>query len=154
VQMVPVNVAQEQVKVQDAQVSVKIRDLEGQARFEKIARELQVELAKIAADKDARIAAAQAFGQALANAHMTVWGDPTTVQRMTAAFFQGQSAGMFVEGLDRSLPPDAKKAAVAGAAAVGATIGAVAKKVVDMATGKNDPAEPGARRNPPAQDEA
>lgn len=154
VQMVPVNVAQEQVKVQDAQVSVKIRDLEGQARFEKIARELQVELAKIAADKDARIAAAQAFGQALANAHMTVWGDPTTVQRMTAAFFQGQSAGMFVEGLDRSLPPDAKKAAVAGAAAVGATIGAVAKKVVGMATGKDDPAEPGARRNPPAKDEA
>jgi uncharacterized membrane protein YqiK len=129
VQMVPVTVAQEQVKVQDAQVSVKIRDLEGQARFEKIARELQVELAKIAADKDARIAAAQALGGALASAHMTLWGDPGTVQRMATAFYQGQAAGMFVDGLDRMTPPDVKKAAAAGVSAIGGAIGSVVRKV-------------------------
>jgi flotillin len=130
--MVPVTVSREQVKVQDAQVTVKIRDLEGQARFEKIARELQVELAKIAADKDARIAASQAFGNALAGAHMTLWGDPTAVARMATAFYQGQATGMYVEGLGKSLPEDVKKAAMAGASGIGATIAAVLKKVAGV----------------------
>ncbi len=131
-QMVPVTVSQEQVKVSDAQVTVKIRDLEGQARFEKIARELQVELAKIAADKEARIAAAQAFGNALANAHMTLWGDPTAVARMSAAFFNGQATGMYADGVVRTLPEDLKKAATVGLAGVGATIAAAVKKATGV----------------------
>ncbi len=129
VQMVPVTVAQEQVKVQDAQVSVKIRDLEGQARFEKIARELQVELAKIAADKEARIAAAQAFGQALANANIQLWGDPATFEKMSSAFYRGQAWGTLIDGLDRATPGPIRDAAVAAADAVGSTLGAVAKRV-------------------------
>jgi uncharacterized membrane protein YqiK len=132
VQMVPVNVAQEQVKVQDAQVTVKIRDLEGQARFEKIARELQVELAKIAAEKDARIAAAQAFGHALANAHLTLWGDPTAVQRMSTAFYQGQAFGMFADGLGKSLPPGLREAAAKGFSGLGATLSAAVKKITGI----------------------
>ncbi|MCX5691368.1 MAG: SPFH domain-containing protein, partial [Planctomycetota bacterium] len=74
VAMVPVNVSQEQVKVSDAQVTVAIRELEGKARFERIALDLQVELARIEAEKQARIAAANAAGQALAQAHMTIYG--------------------------------------------------------------------------------
>jgi uncharacterized membrane protein YqiK len=132
IQMVPVTVAQEQVKVQDAEVSVKIRHLEGQARFEKIARELQVELAKIAADKDARIAAAEAFGKALASAKMTIWGDPSSVQRMTGAFYQGQQTGMFVEGLSRSLPDGVKQAVATSANGLGAMVAAVVKKITGM----------------------
>lgn len=132
VKMVPVNVAQEQVKVQDAQITVKIRDLEGQARFEKIARELQVELARIAAEKEARIAAARAFGEALANAKMTFWGDPTAVERMSRAFFQGQAHGMWVGGLENTLPADVKAAARSGASALGATVAAAVKKVLGI----------------------
>lgn len=130
VQMVPVTVSQEQVKVQDAQVTVKIRDLEGQARFEKIARELQVELAKIAADKESRIAAARAFGEALASAKVTLWGDPSTFQRMATAFYQGQAAGTFVQGLEQSVPEEVKKAAATGVSAIGQTLGAVVGKIV------------------------
>jgi len=129
VQMVPVTVAQEQVKVQDAQVQVKFRDLEGQARFEKIARELQVELAKIAADKDARIAAAQAFGEALANAHVTLWGDPSTFEKMSSAFYRGQAMGTLLEGLEKSVPTDLKTAATSLGGALAGTLGAVAKRV-------------------------
>ena len=132
VQMVPVTVAREQVNVQDAQVTVKIRDLEGQARFEKIARELQVELAKIAADKESRIAAAQAFGHALANANMTLWGDPSAVQRMSSAFYQGQSMGMFADGLGASLPPAVKEAAARGFSGLGATLAAAVKKITGL----------------------
>ncbi len=128
VQMVPVTVAQEQVKVQDAQVSVKIRDLEGQARFEKIARELQVELARIAAEKDARIAAAQAMGAALAQARMTLWGDPGAVQRMTSAFYNGQAAATWLGGLDAALPEPVRDAATGGVAALGTALAALARK--------------------------
>jgi uncharacterized membrane protein YqiK len=105
VQMVPVSVAREQVNVEDARVTVKIRDLEGQSKFESIARELQVQLATIQAEKEAKIAAAKAMGEALAQANLNVWGDPTAVQQMTAAFFRGQAIGNFTNGLSASLSP-------------------------------------------------
>jgi uncharacterized membrane protein YqiK len=105
VQMVPVSVAREQVNVEDARVTVKIRDLEGQSKFESIARELQVQLATIQAEKEAKIAAAKAMGEALAAANLNVWGDPTAVQQMAAAFFRGQAIGSFTKGLTGSLPP-------------------------------------------------
>jgi len=105
VQMVPVNVAREQVNVEDARVTVKIRDLEGQAKFESIARELQVQLATIQAEKEAKIAAARAMGEALAQANLNVWGDPNAVQQMAAAFFGGQAIGSFTNGLTGSLSP-------------------------------------------------
>jgi hypothetical protein len=105
VQMVPVNVSREQVHVEDARVTVKIRDLEGQSKFESIARELQVQLATIQAEKEAKIAAAKAMGEALAQANLNVWGDPTAVQQMAAAFFRGQAVGSFTSGLTGSLPP-------------------------------------------------
>jgi hypothetical protein len=98
-------VAREQVNVEDARVTVKIRDLEGQSKFESIARELQVQLATIQAEKEAKIAAAQAMGEALAKANLNVWGDPTAVQQMTAAFFRGQAIGSFTNGLGASLSP-------------------------------------------------
>jgi flotillin len=105
VQMVPVNVAREQVNVEDARVTVKIRDLEGQSKFESIARELQVQLATIQAEKEAKIAAAKAMGEAMAKANLNIWGDPSAVERMTGAFFQGQAIGAFSQGISNSLPP-------------------------------------------------
>ncbi|MBL9001227.1 MAG: hypothetical protein JNK25_08840 [Phycisphaerae bacterium] len=126
--MVPVNVAQEQVKVSDAQVTVNIRELEGKAKFERIALDLQVELAKIEAEKQARIAAAEAAGKALASAQMTIYGDPMTAQRMLAAITQGQSLGHFADGLNQTLPPGLKDAANAGGAAFGVAIAALIKK--------------------------
>lgn len=128
VQMVPVTVAQEQVKVSDAQVTVNIRELEGKARFERIALDLQVELAKIEAEKQARIASAQAAGQALAQAQMTIYGDPMTAQRMLAAISQGQSMGHFAQGLNETIPAGLKDASNLGGAAFGVAIAGLIKK--------------------------
>lgn len=126
--MVPVIVSQEQVKVSDAQVTVNIRDLEGKAKFERIALDLQVELAKIEAEKQARIASAEAAGRALANAQMTIYGDPMTAQRMLSAITQGQSMGLFADGLNQTMPPGLKDAANAGGAAMGIAIAGLIKK--------------------------
>ncbi len=87
-------------------MTVKIRDLEGQSRFESIARELQVQLATIQAEKEAKIAAAQAMGEAMSKANLTVWGDPAALERVTSAFFQGQAIGAFSSGVSRSLSPE------------------------------------------------
>lgn len=125
-QMVPVSVAKEQVKVEDDRVAVKIRDLEGQAKFESIARELQVELAKIEAEKQARIAAAEAFGEAMAKANITVWGDPDALKKMSNSFGIGQSAGYLMDGLNASLPQNAKD---------------LLTKLANMATNGNTPTE-------------
>ena len=85
---------------------VQIRDLEGQSRFESIARELQVQLATIQAEKEAKIAAAKAMGEAMSKANLTVWGDPGALERVTSAFFQGQAIGAFSSGVSRSLSPE------------------------------------------------
>jgi len=128
VQMVPVEVAAKQVEVDDAKVTVKRRDLEAQSQFESIARELQVELARIEADRDAQIAAAEAFGKALAQANMQIWGDPTTLSRMSGAFFKGQQNGEFIKGLGASMPDEFLSFAERTAGGIGDLAAAVVKK--------------------------
>ncbi|MBS3903638.1 MAG: hypothetical protein KGZ30_04695, partial [Anaplasmataceae bacterium] len=54
------------------------------------------------------IAQAQAFGEALGKANLNVWGDPSTVAKMTTAFNSGQQTGHYVEGLLHGTPDEAK----------------------------------------------
>lgn len=109
--MVPINVEREQVEVERARVNVKREDLKNQAEFETIARQLQVELARVEAEKEVRIAMANAMGEALSKARMTVWGDPATVARLSEAFFKGQTYGFFADGLAEGTPESVKEAA-------------------------------------------
>jgi hypothetical protein len=73
----------QRVEVERARVGVQREDLQNKAQFETIARDPQVDLARIEAEKQVRIEAAKAFGTALASARMTVWGDPETVSKST-----------------------------------------------------------------------
>lgn len=126
-QMVPVDVERQRVEVERARVSVERQDLENKAQFESIARGLQVDLARIEAEKQIRIAAAQAYGEAMATAKMTVWGDPDTAARMAESFFKGQQFGFLTEGLMESMPNGVKDAiGQAGAALQQMTSGAPA----------------------------
>jgi uncharacterized membrane protein YqiK len=99
VQMVPVEVEQERVAIESARVDVKEKDLEIQAKHAEIAKDLQIALAQIQADKEVRIASAQALGQALGQANMTIWGDPTTFNQMSSSFLQGQSYAHLADGV-------------------------------------------------------
>lgn len=109
--MVPVNVGKEQVEVKRKEVEVRREDLKNQADFESIARQLQVELARITAMREVGIAHANAVGAALSAAKMTVWGDPATVTRMMESFMNGQSSGQFMTGLVEATPALVKDAA-------------------------------------------
>lgn len=79
VAMVPVNVEREKASEEENRVIVRRKDLETQAQFETTARELQVELTRIAVEKEARIVMAKSLEEALGKAEMTVWGDPATL---------------------------------------------------------------------------
>jgi uncharacterized membrane protein YqiK len=109
--MVPVEVARNQVSVDQAKVDVLKNELAAKTANEKMAFELEVRRLEIAANRDARIAIAQAMGQALAAANMTIYGDPGTFQRMMGAFVNGQQQGRYVEGLLETVPDKAQEIA-------------------------------------------
>jgi uncharacterized membrane protein YqiK len=111
-QMVPVQVEKERVSVEAARVDVQRTDLSNKQEFQAIARELQVELARIAADKEIEIARARAMGEAFAQANVTVWGDPSTVARMSEAFYRGSSASQLASGFASGVPPEVRDTAL------------------------------------------
>lgn len=109
-QLVPVEVERQRVEVERARVTVERQELENQAQFESISRGLQVDLARIEAEKAVRIAAAEAYGRAMGNARMTVWGDPSTMTKMAETFFQGQQIGYLLDGAVQATPDGVKNA--------------------------------------------
>ena len=145
VQLVPVHVSREQVEVEQARVAVSRQDLANKAEFETIARELQVELARIEAMKQVEMAQAQAMGEALGRSQMQVWGTPEQVSRLSGAFLRGQSAGALVDGLAASAPSEVKALV---ASTVEQAIGAVLARV--GLAGESTPAVSAAPAPPPA----
>jgi len=125
VEMVPVEVEQKRVEVERARVDVKEKDLEIQARHQEIAKDLQIALATIQAEKEARIAGANAMGTSLANANMTIWSDPESFQRMSSAFLRGQEAGRLADGFFAGAPDGLK-----------GTLGDVGAALINKFTGK------------------
>ena len=125
------------VQVERERVAVKREDLKNQAEFEKIARELQVELARIAAEKDVRVEQARAAGAALSKTTMTVWGTPQDVSRMTAAFLGGQANGYYLHGVLDTAPQPVTDAAVGLTNGLTSVLTSLAQK---LAGGQIDPA--------------
>ncbi|MEA2595483.1 MAG: hypothetical protein QOF01_1952, partial [Thermomicrobiales bacterium] len=144
-QMVPVDVERQRVEVERARVAVQRQALESQAEFESISRGLQVDLARIDAEKQVRIEAAKAFGSAMASAKMTVWGDPNTVSKISENFFRGQSFGFLVDGLATAVP-DALKDAAADLGEAGARL---AHKLGGNGAEEPNPDKPSDEPRPP-----
>jgi flotillin len=137
VQMVPVQVEQARVGVEQARVQVLKTELEAKKENAVIASELERALRTIEADRDARIAMAQAMGQALASAKMTIWSDPAAFARMTESFLQGQSYGQLLSGVSNAMPPDVKDAALSGIQ----NLGQIGAGVIKRLTGMDVPVE-------------
>jgi len=126
VEMVPVEVEQKRVDVERARVDVKEKDLEIQARHQEIAKDLQIALATIQAEKEARIAGAQAMGTSLSSANMTIWSDPQSFQRMSSAFLRGQEVGRIADGFFSGSPDGVKE-----------SLGEVGAALIKKFTGKD-----------------
>lgn len=131
-QMVPVEVAAKQVEVDQAKVQVLQTELAAKSEHAAISKELEIALATINADKEARIAFAKALGEGLSNANMTIWGDPDTVGKISRAFTNGQMAGNFMSGLTNATPEKIQDAAMHLTDATAEAISGLGQKVGSM----------------------
>jgi uncharacterized membrane protein YqiK len=109
IKMVDVNVERERVGVEQAKVEVERVSLANKSEFEDAALKFELEKLRIEADKQVRIAAAQALGQMLAKANMQIFGDPETMAKMSQRFMAAASFGSAADGLLSSLPPQARE---------------------------------------------
>ena len=105
---VDVQIERERVEVERERVEVERQSLSNKSEFEAAALDFELGKLRIAADKDVRIAAAQAMGNMLAKANMQIFGDPETMAKMSSRFMSAASVGNSADGFLRSLPPEAK----------------------------------------------
>ncbi|MES2462982.1 MAG: hypothetical protein V4671_20550, partial [Armatimonadota bacterium] len=103
-EMVPVAVEAERVVIERQRIEVLQAELEARSSHSSISVQLEIARMVIEADKDARIAAAEAMGKAFASANMTIWGDPESVKKMSESFLKGQSTSALFEGALANLP--------------------------------------------------
>jgi uncharacterized membrane protein YqiK len=109
VKMVDVNVERERVNVESAKVEVERTSLANRSEFEDAALKFELEKLRIEADKQVRIAAAQALSGMLAGANMQIFADPETMARMSENFMRAASLGNSVDGLLRTMPPQGQE---------------------------------------------
>lgn len=107
--MVDVNVERERVNVEQARVEVERLSLSNRSEFEDAALKFELEKLRIDADKQVRIAAAQALGNMLAKAQMQIFGDPETMSRMSQQFMKAAAIGTSIDGLLSTLPPQGQE---------------------------------------------
>jgi uncharacterized membrane protein YqiK len=106
--MVDVNVEREKVNVEQARVEVERVSLSNKQEFEEAALKFELEKLRIQADKEVRIAAAQAMAGMFAKAQMQIFGDPSTMAAMSQQFMKAAGYGNTADGLLTTLPPEAK----------------------------------------------
>jgi uncharacterized membrane protein YqiK len=109
VKMVDVNVEREKVNVEQARVEVERQSLANKSEFEEAALKFELEKLRIDAEKQFRIAAAEALGNMLAKANMQIFGDPTTMAQMSEKFMRAAALGNGVDGLLRTLPAEGQE---------------------------------------------
>ena len=103
--MVDVNVEREKVNVEQARVEVERVRACPTSRNSRMPRcKFELEKLRIQADKEVRIAAAQAMGNMLAKAQMQIFGDPDTMATMSQQFMKAAGYGQAADGLMQTLP--------------------------------------------------
>jgi flotillin len=108
IKMVDVNVEREKVNVEQARVEVERVSLSNRQEYGDAALKFELEKLRIEADKEVRIAAAQAMANMFAKAQMQIFGDPTTMSQMSQQFLKAASYGTATDGFVKALPPEAK----------------------------------------------
>lgn len=103
-QLVPVSVDRERVNVKQADVDVERQRLANESEFSQISYNRQIDLAKIEAEKEVRIASAQAVGEMYSRAHIQMWATADSMSKISDSFLKGQSLGTMLDGLVGSSP--------------------------------------------------
>lgn len=126
IKMVDINIEKERVGVEQARVDVERQSLANRSEFGDAALKFELEKLRIEAEKEFRIKSAEAMGAMMAKAQMQIFGDPTTMAKMSEQFMRAASLGTAMDGLMRNMPDDLKL---------------VAGRVVENLTKKSDDAD-------------
>ncbi|HVK02969.1 MAG TPA: SPFH domain-containing protein [Armatimonadaceae bacterium] len=113
-QMVSVDVAKEQVAVEQARVEVERQALENKQTFSEAALSYELQKLQIEAGRDVQVKMAQSIGEFMSKGQFTIYGDPSTMSQMMTQYTRGLSMGSLVNGLMAGTP-DGAKAAIAEA---------------------------------------
>ncbi|MBV9850289.1 MAG: hypothetical protein JO250_11490, partial [Armatimonadetes bacterium] len=97
-QMVAVDVARENVGVEQAKVDVERRELENRQEFAEAGIRLEVEKLRIQADKEVQQEFARALANFLSKGNMTLYGTPETAQKMMDNMARGFGIRALAEG--------------------------------------------------------
>jgi hypothetical protein len=97
-QMVSVDVAREQVNVEQAKVAVERQQLENRQEFAEAGIQLEVQKLSINASRDVQMEFARALASFLANGHMTLYGTPETATTMLDNMAKGFGLRSMIEG--------------------------------------------------------
>jgi uncharacterized membrane protein YqiK len=97
-QMVSVDVAREQVGVEQAKVAVERQQLENRQEFAEAGIQLEVQRLSIQAGRDVQIEFAKALASFLSNGHMTLYGTPETATTMLDNMAKGFGVRSMIEG--------------------------------------------------------
>ncbi|MCS7224928.1 MAG: SPFH domain-containing protein [Armatimonadetes bacterium] len=108
--MVDVNVDRERVNVERARVEVERQELENKQTFSQAALEFEIQKLRIEASREVQEALAKAIGEFMSKGQFTIYGDPTTLARMTEQFVKGLGIGRIMDGLVAGAPPSVREA--------------------------------------------
>jgi hypothetical protein len=92
---------------------------------------LEVQKAKIAAERDVRIALASAMGQAFSSSEFKIYGDPATAAKMLAMFTSGQEYAQVIDGFVRQAPSEVTDLAVNSIGKFSEAAAGLVKKLFD-----------------------
>lgn len=105
-QMVSVDMAREQVNVEQAKVDVERKELQNRQEFAEAGIRLEVQKLTIQAERDVQVEFARALANFLANGHMTLYGTPETatlmLDNMAKGFGLRSAIEGFLNGADRN----------------------------------------------------
>lgn len=107
-QMVGVNVAREQVNVEQARVAVERQQLENRQEFAQAGIQLEVQKLSIQANRDVQMEFARALANFLASGHMTLYGTPETASQMLDNMAKGFGLRSMIEGFVNGANPPSK----------------------------------------------
>lgn len=130
--MVPVNVRKAEVEIERERVETVTKpELEAREKHGKVAQDFEIAKAQIVAEKEVRIAFANAQAQMFARVEAKLYGTPSDVARMMQSFTAGQAAATLGEGFQEALTPEGKQAVVDTVK----TVTQVAQQALAAATG-------------------
>jgi flotillin len=105
-QMVPVEVAKEQVGVKQREVEVLQQELEARAEHGAAAQQFELEKLRISKEAEVRIAGAHAMATFGGKIEATVVGTPEDVSRMTQAYMKGMGVSRTIDGFFAAAGPE------------------------------------------------